>query len=1035
MSLRLAALLFLPGTVLGLAVPAPAQTATATLVGIVVDDSDATISEVVLTLVNVDTANERVATAGSEGRFAFPFVVPGRYAVTAQRDGFAPGQVSDIVLNVGDSVTVRITLGVGAVTETVSVVGDGVPLRNLSPALGTSVDRRFVEGLPMNGRSFQSLVLLAPGAVPVPATANRFGQFSVNGQRESTNYFTVDGVSANIGIAVDGASPFGGGGQYPGFNAVGGTTSLVSADALEEFTIQTSTTAPEFGRSPGAQISIVTRSGTNRLTGSVFEFFRDDALDANDWFAERDGLPKADLRNHQFGGVLGGPIRRDRTFFFASYEGLRLDLPQTSLRAVPTQAARDAAVGPAGELLRAFPLPTGQDFGDDTAEFTGIYSEPSRLDAASLRIDHRLDSRWSLFGRYNQAATSASTRGRLNASPSSVTRTEVDTRTLTLGTTGVLGGTVVNDLRVNVSHVSGGSRTDIDDFGGGIPPSASVLFPAVAPADDSLFRAFFNGFAFHLRAGRVAATTSTQVNIVDNLSVLRGRHQLKLGVDYRWLSPRVDHQSYQQVIAFDTIGAAVQGIGSFGLVGANGEPLNPRFHSLSAFAQDTWTAHPRLTVTYGARWELNPPPHEANGRDVRTVRGLDDPATMTLAPEGSPLWKTQYGTLAPRAGLTYQLRSSNSFGTALRGGVGAFYDVTTGSVAGAYDSFAYPHASGRFLFGSVPFPIPADQAAPPALTTDPPYNYVYGFDPELKLPVTWQWNASVDQALGTGQMLTVSYVGAAARNLYRVAFYGSPNADFDNFHSIRNDDRSDYRALQVQLSSRLSRGLQALASYTWSLATDTASGDVNDFSGALPREIWPASLDRGPADFDVRHALSAAVGYDLPDFGAGGPLAAIGRDWSVDVLARAHSALPVTVITDNQGFGFDVRADVVDGEPLYLDDPSVAGGRRLNPAAFVIPAGDRHGSLGRNTLRGFPVWQVDLGLRRRFGLSSGLTLQARLEVFNLFNHANFATPIGNPNSPFFGQSTRMLNRGLGGLNPVYQIGGPRSTQLGVRLEF
>ena len=1035
MAFRFAALLFLLVAVLGLAVPASAQTATATLAGVVVDDSDAVIPDVVLALVNVDTANERVVTANSSGSFAFPFLAPGRYTVTARRDGFAPGQVSDIVLNVGDIVTVRITLNVGSVTEIVSVVGDGVPLQNLSPALSTSVDRRFVEGLPMNGRSFQSLVLLAPGAVPVPAAANRFGQFSVNGQRESANYFTVDGVSANIGIAVDGASPFGGGGQYPGFNAVGGTTSLVSADALEEFTIQTSTFAPEFGRSPGGQVSIVTRSGTNRWTGSVFGFFRDDALDANDWFAERDGLPKAELRNHQFGGVLGGPILRDRTFFFGSYEGLRLDLPQTSLRAVPTQAARDAAVGPAGELLRAFPLPTGQDFGDGTAEFTGIYSEPSRLDAASLRIDHRLNSQWSLFGRYNQAATSASMRGVLNASLSSVTRTDVDTRTLTLGTTGVLGGTVVNELRVNVSRVSGGSLTEIDDFGGGIPPSTSVLFPSVAPADDALFRAFFNSFAFHLRAGRVAATTSTQVNIVDTVSVLRGRHNLKFGVDYRWLSPRVDHQSYQQVIAFDTIAAAGQGAGSFGLVGTNGEPLNPRFHSLSMFAQDTWTAHPRLTVTYGARWELNPPPHEANGLDVRTVRGLDDPSTMTLAPEGSPLWKTQYGNIAPRVGLAYQLHSSDRFGTALRGGVGAYYDVTTGSVAGAYDSFAYPHATGRFLFGNVRFPIPADQAAPPALTTDPPYNYVYGFDPELKLPITWQWNVTVDQGLGAGQTLAVSYVGAAARDLYRVAFYGSPNADFNNFHSIRNDDWSDYRALQVQLSSRIWGGLQALASYTWSLATDTASGDVNDFSGALPRETWPASRDKGPADFDVRHALSAAVSYDVPAVSDSGALAAIARDWSVDVFARAYSALPVTVITDNQGFGFDVRADVIGGEPLYLVDSSAAGGRRLNPAAFVVPAGDQHGSHGRNTLRGFPTWQVDLGLRRSFSLASGLTMQARLEIFNLFNHANFATPIGNPNSPFFGQSTQMLNRGLGGLNPVYQIGGPRSTQLGIRLEF
>jgi hypothetical protein len=1018
-----------------LAGPAFAQTGTATLSGSVVDESNAVIPDVTLTLVNADTAVERRGSANGQGAFAFPFVLPGRYTLSAHRDGFAPSQMTDITLAVGDHVSITIALKLGTISDVVSVVGSDRPLRNESAAVSTSIDRRFVEGLPVNGRSFQSLILLAPGAVPVPATYSRFGQFSINGQRESANYFTIDGVSANIGVAADGASPFGGGGQYPGFNAVGGTTSLVSTDALEEFTIQTSTVAPEFGRSPGGQISIVTRSGTNRLTGSAFEFFRDEALDANDWFARRQQLPKAELRNHQFGAVLGGPIMRDRTFFFASYEGLRLRLPQTALRSVPTIAARQSAQGAIREILNGFPLPTGEDLGDGTAEFSGTYSEPSRLDAASFRVDHRFGAGWSLFGRYNGATTESETRGRLNSSSSSVTAVWVDTHTVTAGATGVINASLVNDLRVNVSGVNGGSRTAIDDFGGAVPPAESTLFPAFAPDGDAMFRAYFNSFSLALVAGRIGETTSRQFNIVDTLSMLRGRHQLKFGLDSRWLSPRVDYQSYQQVISFNSVADAGRGVGSFGFVGAHGDPLNPRFHNLSLFAQDAWSAHPRLTLTFGARWELNPAPREADGNDIRTVVGLENPATMALAPEGARLWNPSYDNVAPRVGAAYELRGGGRFSTQLRGGFGVFYDITSGSVGAAYDSFAYPHAAARSAIGPVPFPFTPAFSAPPQLTTDPPYNFVYGFDPRLELPRTRQWNVSVDQGLGERQWLTASYVGAAGRRLYRVAFYGSPNPNFDNFHSITNDDSSDYKALQLQFRRRLSSGFQAVASYTLSRSTDTASFDVNDFSGNLPKEISAVDLDRGPSDFDIRHTFSAAASYDIPAGTGPGFVAALRSGWSVDAIGRAYSAPPVTVITDNQGFGYDLRADAVPGQPFYLDDPSAPGGRRLNPAAFVVPDSDRHGSLGRNALRGFAAWQIDLGVRRRFRLSDRFALQARIEVFNLFNRANFAKPIADPNNPFFGQSVQMLNRGLGGLNAVYQIGGPRSTQLGLRLEF
>ena len=199
--------------------------------------------------------------------------------------------------------------------------------------------------------------------------------------------------------------------------------------------------------------------------------------------------------------------------------------------------------------------------------------------------------------------------------------------------------------------------------------------------------------------------------------------------------------------------------------------------------------------------------------------------------------------------------------------------------------------------------------------------------------------------------------------------------------------------------------------------------------------MWPVRLDRGDADFDYRHVVSGALSYDLPaprGHGIGGTLL---DGWSLDGVLRASSAPPVTVITNNQGFGFDLRPDLVPNQPLYLDDPNVAGGRRFNPDAFAPPPGDHHGSLGRNVLRGFPAWQLDLALRRRIALQNDVGLQVRVDMFNVFNHANFAAPNGNPDDPFFGQSTQMLNRGLGGLNPLYQIGGPRSIQLGLRVDF
>jgi hypothetical protein len=311
-----------------------AQSATATITGIITDEKQAVIAKGSITAVNEATRLARRTTSGEGGYFTIPLLPPGNYTLTVEHDGFAPARISGVMLNVGDQRAIQIQLKVGGVGETVEIKGDaGV---QESPAVGTVVDRQFVANLPLNGRSFQSLIALAPGVVQTKASAAAPGQFSVNGQRADANYFTVDGVGANIGHSTFLGMIGNSGGNIPGLTAVGGTNNLVSIDALQEFKIETSTYAPEFGRTPGGQISLVTRSGTNEYHGTLFEYFRNDALDANDWFANSLGQGRSALRQNNFGGVLGGPLRlpkeafgpfaydgRNRTFFFFSYEGQR----------------------------------------------------------------------------------------------------------------------------------------------------------------------------------------------------------------------------------------------------------------------------------------------------------------------------------------------------------------------------------------------------------------------------------------------------------------------------------------------------------------------------------------------------------------------------------------------------------------------------------------------------------------------------------------------------------------------------------------
>jgi len=746
------------------------------------------------------------------------------------------------------------------------------------------------------------------------------------------------------------------------------------------------------------------------------------------------------LRQNDFGGVLGGPIIKNRTFFFFSYEGLRLRQPLTVITDVPSLSTRQNAPTQIRPYLNAFPIPNGPNrvvngVPNGLAEFSASFSTPSTLDATSIRIDHTLNDRLTLFGRYNYAPSGTDQRGSsLSNSLSTVAQTRFNTQTLTLGSTQSFTPSLSNDLRFNYSKTRTNNFFVIDSFGGAAPPLESLLFPSFTSPQDALFGfRVSSGTGTNFRVGKTQVNTQDQVNIVDNMSLIAGSHQLKFGIDYRRIAPTRGLRTYDQFAQSMSIAPLLAGrVESVSILQFQPD-LGLIFDNLSAYGQDTWKVTPRLTLTYGLRWEVNPPPSLKNGDPPFALTGIHTPATLALAPRGSPLYKTTYDNFAPRIGLAYQLSQKTGRETVLRGGFGIFYDLGNAAVGGIPNSFPY-RTDKRLL--NVSLPLDEASARPALFTTNLPVTAVFtGFDPNLKLPRTYQWNIAVEQSLGANQTVSASYVAAVGRRLIRQDFLFAPNPDFrSSVILVKGIATSDYHAMQLQFQRRLSRGLQALASYTWSHSIDEASGDA--FGPGFDRA-------RGPSDFDTRHSFSSAVTYNIPTISANAFTRAVLGRWAFDTIVVARSAAPVNVVAGTaflpSGDFLNVKPNLIQGAPLYLDDPEVGGRRRINRAAFTAPPAGQQGTLGRNALRGLPVWQADLALRRQFNLTERLKLQFRAEFFNVFNHPNFANPNGNLAQATFGQSTLMFGKSLGsggaGLNPLYQIGGSRSIQLAVKIQF
>jgi hypothetical protein len=995
---------------LGCSSPAWAQRS-AYIHGRVLDPSQAVVPEADITIVNQESGFRRVAQTSSDGEYAVGSLDSGDYKVTVRKDGFRTMIRFNVKVANLEAAAVDFTLSVGAVQETITVEGVAAVPGQEDAAIGVRLSREDIQRLPLNGRGVLGLLELSPGTNVTPATRGEAGQFTANGQRPNANYFTVDGASANTGVTAGGLPAQATGGVLPAMSAFGSLDSLLPVEAVDEFRVQTSNAMSELGRLPGANVALTSRSGSDEFHGSVVYRFRNEVLAANDWFANVAGVRRGPLRLHDISPSFGGPIRRDHTFFFLSYEHMTLRGSYVSSQPVPTDAARAAAPLWVQPGLDLYPQANGGDLGNSLATWYGRNVRPSQLDSGLARIDHALSSRATLFARYNDSPSSN------EFGSTQINRLDLRFRSLTLGLTLRPGARWTIDLRGNESQAEAQSSWapagQTNSSGCALEPMTSYLFPADGTCNQLL--RFSIGGVGQMVTGREGTRTQRQFQTVESTAWKAGSHTVRFGADYRRMVPvRRDATGVLSAIADDMtslVDKKYLWLGSSPAVRTGTEVTE-----LSLWAQDTWQISPSIVITPGLRWELNPSPAAS-----ASTYFLDPQSGTFYDRNNRLLWPVPLTNFAPRLGAAWRVRKSGR--TVVRASGGLFYDsslsIATDLINGGPFNITY-FTNGKYgLFSSL---------------------LSYAFSPNLRLPRLTEWSFTLDQALGAHDVLSVGYIGSKGSGLIRREVGGPGNTATALFALTTNNGASEYQGLQVQYRRRVLAGLQSLVSYSWSHSLDNDSGDAY--------LVWAgpdagAARDHASSDFDLRHSLTAALTYELPMHPAGWARWLGG--WAIDSQVRVRSGFPITVLLNEQYQGISLanafRPDRILNQPIWLDDASAPGGKRLNQAAFQAAPAGMQGTLGRNSIPGFGMGQVDLALRREFRVRDRKVIQVRLEAFNALNQANFADPVKFLSSALFGQSTSMLNLMLGtgspgsGLSPILQTGGPRSLQATVRFRF
>lgn len=1010
----------------------------ASLSGVVMDASQYPLSGASIRLSSATLRITRHAVSARNGGFAFDQIPPGTYVLECQRVGFAPLQIPSLELHAREARTLSLELSASTAAAAVARIDRWNHGITVAPSSSTSLDGASVRSLPLASRGVVQLLPLAAGVVSASVASAGpdagASRLYVNGLRWNLNHLLVDGVSAF------GASTFS---ALVASRGLGAADSSVSMDSLEELTIETSPLTAVYGRGAGAQVLVRSRAGLNETHGSAFGFFRNNALTASDWLSNAAGIAAAPLRHRQYGGTLGGALRRNGTFYFLSYEDLFVRMPHSSVLAVPDAETRANAEPALRSYLNAFPAPNGGPLGNGGARFTSSTKAEAQARPFSARLDHRPTDSLSFFLRHSESTGERHSRGSVWQSPAVLT----DLRSKHRQTTGALlwspNARITNDMRGSYGRQSVSSRLSMDDYAGASPLDLSALLPEGFSMDDASFQFHVLGLG-SFGAGKGPDARQEQVQIVDTFSLTQGAHSFHLGIDFRRLFATLFPASYAVQATFAGLqgahGSLLSGMASGAVVARNEPRVEPAASSASFFAQDSWRVTERLHLLYGLRWDWNSAPGTRSGPAMVLYDGASGVTRF-----GS-LYATRKADIAPRLALAYRLDTTPGRELVFRAGGGVFYEPGYGNLSEYFEGA--PYSSQRIL-SLVSFPLSAANRAAPGLPSGRPYGQVNGADPLLSSPRILQWNVAVEKHFGHGQSLRVGYAGTSGRNLLTTESQPAFNKTYTLLRVVSNSGESDYRGLQLSYRQNSWHGFTAVASYTWSRAIDTAS---EDHGAVLPGLATTFGQERGDSDFDARHTFATAGSYAIPKVGSQ-QLERILQNWHVEWMLTARSALPFDVQTitsktsDTKGTQAEgkpglfalVRANYL-GQPVWVKDASAPGGKRLNPAAFAVPADFQQGTLGRNALRGFGLWQADLSLRRDFTLGEHARLQLLGQALNAFNSTNFATPSllqgAYFGGPLFGASnTRAGSAQGGGLTPLYGQGGPRTIQIGLRLVF
>jgi hypothetical protein len=1001
------------------------QTQLAAVSGTITDPSGAVVPGVSVSIVNQSTGLKRSVLSDTAGEYRFAGLPTGTYSIRMEKPGFQSQIREGVELTSAAEVVINAALVIGDLSQQTTVSANAAGIDNTTSTVTGLLPEQSLTELPLNNRDLFSAVTLEPGVAPNPSSApsllssGRSGQVAINGIRPDMTNVLIDGVDATDPVW--------------GYSPAGASGFLLGLNELTEVRVLTQTFNAEYGGHGGAVIAMITKSGSNQFHGSLWELHRDASLDAKNYF-DLGASPIPQLVRNQFGAGIGGPLKRNRTFFFANYEGFREVQASTAIATVPDALAHQGLLPPANNpaactnatpsgcvaipmnpliqpFLNLLPPSNGPENGDGTGELITTNKGTTREDHSMVRIDHNFSSTHSLFARYT-IDDSSSLVPYVGTPPGAYapgfpTFHLARNQYATVQDRLIFGPEWINELRFGINRTTASSSIDNTHPGLSISLVPDRPFGMIDIAGESLIGNFS---AFPL------GDFSTVYQGQDQLSRTIGRHTLKFGIEFRRLQSNgpLDFAvngvyTFQDLTPFGLPASSNNPALEFFLEGvplsyAGVNPSNAdsdrgyRETIASGFAQDFVRLNSRLTVNLGLRYDFYSNPTEAFGRES----AFPNPA-MDSAPTAGKLFAgTPLDLLSPQAGLAWNIFGDGK--TVVRSGFGIYRDQLPAILFGL----------GRALppfFGVEEFVFPQFLNPQNALMAQPLDAFSTNYYP--KFPYALQYNAKVERQLAQSMILSAGYFGTRGNHLTRdgeenpfepaLGHRYNPNLP-SPLLMVLTDGQSFYNSLQVSVSKHYARDFFWQVSYTLAHSVDDASvgvyvESVNDPAGS--QDIFDRKGSRGPSDFDIRNNFVANAAYDLPGRGR------LLRGWQVSAVANVHSGVPFTPVLDFDNA--DIQSLIIPERPDLIGNPyagSCPNGARVgtppcwfNPSAFAVPPAGDFGNAGRNILRGPAFAQFDPALHKDFALTERRKITIGVEAYNLFNHPNFGVP-SNTQSPF-----------------------------------